>query len=534
VTVYAYDALNRMTGTSIQRPGIDASPISAATIAYDSLGRRQQITFADASTQAYTYDNADRPLTITHVYPSWTADNVVYSYTYDPAGRDYSKTISNALYRYATPSSGAGTTYATADSLIRYSTVGASSVSYWSEGHIYSDGPSGTIQNYYDETGHAFYASPSTSSDFAYGQPDAFGQSFFRIKSNPVGSPTAPTPGTDTLTYYTNDGIRPETVAEPIYTFPNPATNWNWLGWRFYVNGPNPDERLAFIDLNGSIYYPHTDRQGSAIALSTTGYAVATHAFGPYGETPDQVTVVATGADSYPFRYTGQRYDSDYGYYNYKARIYAPKLGRFMQTDPVGYDGGDLNLYAYVGDDPIDRSDPTGNSWEDWAHGALTAASFCPSVCGSAFSAADAGVYGLQGDKAGVAISLGAAALGVVSDAGAAKLGATAIKEGAALVRAERAAAVVEKTASGARVGDFTRAERAAAKAENAAQNGGKMACADCGREVQSVKSEKGVPTPNNQAQVHHDPPISEGGGRHSEPVVLCPPCHIARHTPEG
>ncbi|QCI28941.1 RHS repeat-associated core domain-containing protein [Caminibacter pacificus] len=60
-----------------------------------------------------------------------------------------------------------------------------------------------------------------------------------------------------------------------------------------------------------------------------------------------------------PYTYTGREYDSEELYY-YRARYYDPTIQRFLSEDPIGFASGDFNFYRYVGDNPVNFVDPSG------------------------------------------------------------------------------------------------------------------------------------------------------------------------------
>ena len=128
---------------------------------------------------------------------------------------------------------------------------------------------------------------------------------------------------------------------------------------RRYVHGVGADVPLVWYEgaTLATRRHLYADHQGSIVAVGQPdALALAVNAYDEYG--------IPAAANDGLFQYTGQIWLRDLGLYHYKARVYSPTLGRFLQVDPVGYDD-QFNLYVYLRDDPVNNTDPTGKCLEN-------------------------------------------------------------------------------------------------------------------------------------------------------------------------
>ena len=318
---YSYDAAQRLTGIQ-HRKGLNAFASFAYTL--DSMGNRKAKTQSGLNplAETYHYDPVDQIIEAKY----GTARTV--GYTYDASGN-----------RQNVTENGTGQGY-TANALNQYTNVDGFAQTYDANGNL--TGTSGAA--------YSFDAQNRLVSATVNGVVTTF-----------VYDPR------NRVVRRTTDGT---------------ARNLTYDGWNLieerdgsgalqqvYVHGANTDELLAKITTAGVVYY-HADALGSTVALTNeTGNLVESYTYDAFG-TPSirngsGLSLPVSGFEN-RFLFTGRELLRDAGIYDYRNRVYSSSLGRFLQTDPIRFQAGDVNIYRYVSNNPVNWTDPLGLDRANW------------------------------------------------------------------------------------------------------------------------------------------------------------------------
>jgi RHS repeat-associated protein len=343
---YSYDDQGRLLELSNLDPV--AGNLATYGYAYDRdhytgtdtmLGQRTGLTSnvpaqgLSAALTKYYYDNLYQLNKVD--YPTgapWNGE--VHSWTYDAIGNRLTNTVNAATQTYTYQKIGSNPL-----NWQRMLSDGVNSYAYNGTGSTYTkSGPGGSFTFAWNHEVQLTGISGAETASYGY---DYQG----RRRSKTVGGVT---------TRYLYDGLNliGELGASPAD----------------YLFGSGIDEPLA-MSRGGQVSYYASDALGSVNALTNSSGAVQnTYLYDAWSQTRSQ-----TGSVANPFTYTA-RETGENGTLFYRARYLNPSAGRFLAEDPIGFDGG-MNLYTYVGGDPVQFNDPWG----------LVAQFCCRPVMGSRF-----------------------------------------------------------------------------------------------------------------------------------------------------
>jgi RHS repeat-associated protein len=375
---YNFDNIGRMNNLSQSGTGIAQKRVD---IAYNQSGQYSKITrssttgsITEVSHSDYGYDLANRLTSLAHKKPDNSPLVTAYSWTPDNADRVTNLTNADGSVTYS------------------YDATDQVTVADYSSGVITDEGYS------YDSNGNRTGGSYSTSTDNQLTNDGIYTYTYYnegtRKRRTNISTGSYHEYEWDhrgrlvAVKGYLSSGQWMETTSyaydmhdrriSKLISF-NGAANQSYNEWYNYDG--NDLVLVTGSDMYGTRYLKQRYMYGAQDGAAMTEENAATGAVlwlladeqGSIRDMGDNAGNLVAGShviyDSFGnissgtpgrYAYTGQEYDADTGLYYYNARYYDPKVGRFISQDPIGFEGGDSNLYRYVGNNSVNLEDPTG------------------------------------------------------------------------------------------------------------------------------------------------------------------------------
>ena len=189
------------------------------------------------------------------------------------------------------------------------------------------------------------------------------------ISYNCLNLPSAVTfsDGSTIVYTYAGDGAKLKTV----HKIGGTTTTTDYCGNVVYENGVQKllltEEGYVTLS-DGKYHYYLKDHQGNnRVVINQSGTVEEANHYYPFGG------VFASTGNTQPYKYNGKELDAKKGlnWYDYGVRMYDAALGRFATVDPSAENYFNTSLYAYCGNNPISRIDPTGADWYEDKQGNL-------------------------------------------------------------------------------------------------------------------------------------------------------------------